>query len=235
MAGRGLLYCERMPGPARAIAPEAPDLAAELAEASLDAAEVENGGSWSQVRLSDGALPGLAATGLSFREATLARVDLAGGRLINLALTDVELDTCNLATIDARSGSMRRVSARGCRMTGLLWTEGALRDVRLSDCAIDLASFAAATIEHVVFERCILRQTDFQDADLRLVSFVDCDLTDADVSGSRLAHCELRGCTLDGLRGAASLRGAAMPWADIVAAAGTFADAVGVRVLDAAD
>ena len=230
-----MLYCGRMPGPARAIAPEAPDLAAELPEASLAAAEVENGGSWSQVRLSDGALPGLAATGLSFREATLARVDLAGGRLINLALTDVELDTCNLATIDARSGSMRRVSARGCRMTGLLWTEGALRDVRLSDCAIDLASFAAATIEHVVFERCILRQTDFQDADLRLVSFVDCDLTDADVSGSRLAHCELRGCTLDGLRGAASLRGAAMPWADIVAAAGTFADAVGVRVLDAAD
>ena len=120
---------------------------------------------------------------------------------------------------------MRRVTVRGCRMTGLLWTEGALRDVTLSDCAIDLASFAAATVEHVVFERCILRQTDFQDADLRLVSFVDCDLTDADLSGARLAHCELRGCTLDGLRGAASLRGAAMPWADIVAAAGTFADA----------
>ena len=58
-----------------------------------------------------------------------------------------------------------------------------------------------------------------------MVSFVDCDLTEADLSGARLAHCELRGCTLDGLRGAASLRGAAMPWADIVAAAGTFADA----------
>jgi uncharacterized protein YjbI with pentapeptide repeats len=235
MAGRSLLYCGRMPRPARAISPEAPDFAAELPEASLDAARVENGGSWSQVRLSDAALPGLAATGLSFREAALARVDLAGGRLINLAFVDVDLDTCNLATIDARSGSMRRVTARGCRMTGLLWTEGALRDVTLSDCAIDLASFAATTIEHVVFERCILRQTDFQDADLRLVRFVDCDLTDADLSGARVAHCELRGCTLDGLRGAASLRGAAMPWADIVAAAGTFADAVGVRVLDPDD
>ena len=36
----------------------------------------------------------------------------------------------------------------------------------------------------------------------------------------------------DGLRGAASLKGARMPWADIVAAAGTFADALGVGVLD---
>ena len=233
MAGRGLLYCERMPPPTRPITPEAPDLAAELPAAALDAAQVENGGSWSQLRVSDADLPGLAATGLSFREVALARVDLAGGRLINLAFADVDLDTCNLATIDARSGSMRRGNGRGCRLSGLLWTEGALRDVTLSDCAIDLASFAAATVEHVVFERCILRQTDFQDADLRLVSFVDCDLTDADLSGARLAHCELRGCTLDGLRGAASLRGAAMPWADIVAAAGTFADAVGVRVLDA--
>ena len=165
----------------------------------------------------------------------LARVDLAGARLINLAFADVELDTCNLATVGARSGSMRRVTARGCRMTGLLWTEGVLRDVVLRDCRIDLASFAATTIEQVVFDGCILRQTDFQDAELRMVSFVDCDLTEADLSNARLAHCELRGCTLDGLRGASSLRGAAMPWADIVAAAGTFADAVGVRVLDAGE
>jgi uncharacterized protein YjbI with pentapeptide repeats len=234
MAVRGLLYCGRMP-PIRAIAPEAPDLADELPAASLDAAAVENGGSWSQVRLSDAALPGLAATGLSFREAGLARVDLTGARLINLAFADVELDACSLATVDARSGSMRRVTARGCRLTGLLWTEGALRDVLLTDCAIDLASFAASTIEHVVFERCILRQTDFQDADLRLVRLVDCDLTGADLSGARLAHCQLEGCTLDGLRGAESLRGAAMPWADILASAGTFADALGIRVLDADD
>ena len=86
-----------------------------------------------------------------------------------------------------------------------------------------------------MFDGCILRQTDFQDAGLRAVRFVDCDLTEADLSNARLAHCELRGCTLDGIRGAASLRGAAMPWADIVAAAGTFADALGVRVLDPTD
>ena len=91
---------------------------------------------------------------------------------------------------------MQRVAAHGCRMTGLLWTEGALRDVVLRDCAIDLASFAASTIEQVVFERCILRQTDFQDAELRGVRFVDCDLTDADLSGARLAFCELSGCTV---------------------------------------
>jgi uncharacterized protein YjbI with pentapeptide repeats len=103
----------------------------------------------------------------------------------------------------------------------------------LDECRIDLASFAASTLEQVVFDECILRQTDFFDAELRAVRFERCDLSGADLSGARLSRCELRGCTLDGLRGAEALRGAAMPWEDIVAAAGTFADALGIRVLDA--
>ncbi|HSS58568.1 MAG TPA: hypothetical protein VLK59_11210, partial [Solirubrobacteraceae bacterium] len=115
-----------MPRPGLTIAPEPPDVAEELPGGSLDAAAIENGDSWSQVRLADAWLPELRATGLSFREAALARVDLTGGRLINLSFADVDLDTCSLTTIDARSASMLRVAAHGCRMTGLLWTEGAL-------------------------------------------------------------------------------------------------------------
>jgi uncharacterized protein YjbI with pentapeptide repeats len=162
----------------------------------------------------------------------LERVDLSASRLPNLSLTDVELDGCNLANLDARGGSLHRVLAKTCRLTGALWTEGRLRDVVLRDCRIDLASFAATTIEQVVFERCQLTQADFQDAHVRTVGFFDCDLSEADLSGARFERCELRGCTLDGIRAAERLRGVAMPWEDIVAAAGTFADALGVSLLD---
>ena len=62
--------------------------------------------------------------------------------------------------------------------------------------------------------------------------FDGCDLTGADLTGARMAGCELRACTLDELRGAEALRGTAMRWEDIVAAAGTLADALGIRVLD---
>ena len=165
----------------------------------------------------------------------LKGVDLSGERRPGLELVDVALSDCNLANLHARGGSLRRATVRGCRMTGVLWTEGTVRDVTLSQSRIDLASFAASTLEQVVFDGCILCQTDFQDAELRAVRFVDCDLTGADLSGARMSRCELRGCTLEALRGAESLRGAAMPWPDIVAAAGTFADALGIRVLDAAD
>jgi uncharacterized protein YjbI with pentapeptide repeats len=102
----------------------------------------------------------------------------------------------------------------------------------MSDCRVDLASFADAGLEQVVFERCLLAQADFQDARLRCVRFADCDLSEVDLSGARFDRCELRGCTLDGIRGAERLRGVAMPWEDIVASAGTFAAALGVSVVD---
>jgi len=160
------------------------------------------------------------------------REDLSASRRPGLELADIELDGCNLANLQARGGQMRRVLATRCRLTGLLWTEGAIRDATLRECRIDLASFAATTIEQAIFEDCILAQSDFQDAHLRSVAFVDCDLSGADLTGARFERCELRGCTLDAIRGAERLRGTAMRWEDIVAAAGTFADALGVRVLE---
>ena len=138
----------------------------------------------------------------------------------------------NVANVDARGASLRRVVLRRCRLTGLLLTEGRLRDVVIAESRVDLASFAACTLEQVVFEDCRIDGSSFQEARLRHVRFSDCTLTEADLTGARFEHSELRGCTLDGVRGAASLRGAAMPWSDVVNSAGTLADALGIRILE---
>jgi len=47
-----------------------------------------------------------------------------------------------------------------------------------------------------------------------------------------MAGCVLRDCVLDGIRGIEALRGAAMPWPDLVAAAGELAAALGIAVLE---
>jgi len=84
----------------------------------------------------------------------------------------------------------------------------------------------------VTFEDCILTQTDFLNSELQSVRFHGCDLTQADFRGARLQRCELRGCDLEGAHGIERLAGAAMPWADIVAHAGTWAAALGIEVLE---
>ena len=116
-------------------------------------------------------------------------------------------------------------------MTGAQLTRSKLVDVVFRDCLLDLATFAGSTLERVLFAGCRLAQGDFREALWRDVRFDACDLTGADLTGLRIAGAELHGCTLDGLTGAERLRGAAMPWADIIGHAGVFATALGIRVL----
>ena len=128
--------------------------------------------------------------------------------------------------------ALRRVAISGARLTGAQWIGGRITDTLFADCRIDLATFAGTTFERTTFEDCRLTQSDFQEALLRSVRFDRCDMTEADLTGLRVDRCELRGCTLDGVIGIERLRGAAMPWPDILGNAGMLAAALGIRVLD---
>jgi uncharacterized protein YjbI with pentapeptide repeats len=63
------------------------------------------------------------------------------------------------------------------------------------------------------------------------VRFDRCDLTEADFTGAQFTRCEMRGCTIDGAKGIEALRGVAMPYADVIAAAATLAAALGITVI----
>ena len=164
-------------------------------------------------------------------EARVVDVDLAGARREGLRLIDVAIERGNLANLVAPEATLRRVTVTAARLTGVQWTRGTIADVVFRDCRIDLATFAGTTFERVRFEGCMLAQAEFREALLRSVRFEHCDLTESDLTGMRIDGCELRSCTLDGLSGTEQLRGAAMPWADVVGHSGLFAAALGIRVL----
>jgi uncharacterized protein YjbI with pentapeptide repeats len=159
--------------------------------------------------------------------------DLSGQKIMGWRLHDVAIERGNLANLVAPECSLRRVTVAGTRLTGVQWTRGSIGDVVFRDCRIDLATFAGTTFERVLFEGCLLQQAELREVLLRSVRFEHCDLTEADLTGLRIDGCELRSCSLDGLAGAERLRGAAMPWGDIVGHAGLFATTLGVRVLEA--
>jgi uncharacterized protein YjbI with pentapeptide repeats len=161
--------------------------------------------------------------------------DLSGRTIKGWRLHDVAIERGNLANLVAPEPSLQRITITGARMTGIQWTRGSITDVVFRDCRIDLATFAGTTFERVRFEGCMLQQAEFREALLRSVRLEHCDLTEADLTGMRIDGCELRSCTLDGLAGTERLRGASMPWGDIVGHAGVFAAALGIRLLDEAD
>jgi len=60
----------------------------------------------------------------------------------------------------------------------------------------------------------------------------DHELRDATLSGATLERVELRGCDLRGLRGPEALRGARMPWNDVIENAALFAQVTGVEIVE---
>ena len=157
----------------------------------------------------------------------LAPEELTRGALVS----DAADEGGDFANVAAPEISLTRVTFRRTRLTGAQLTRARIVDTTFRDCRIDLASFAGTTFERVTFAGCILTQTDFGNALLRKVRFEHCDLTEAELEGLRIDGCDLHSCTLDGVSGLERLRGATMPWPDIVANAAALAHALGIRVL----
>jgi uncharacterized protein YjbI with pentapeptide repeats len=216
-----------------ALPPEPAELPEELG--SDAPARLDPDASLTELALVDLQLPAQHVKGVALTASSLLRVDLSASRLLALRITDATLKACELANVDASGAALLRVGIASCRLTGIRFTEAALRDVTISGSRVDLATFGFSKLTRVTFEDCNLTQSAFLDATLEDVRFHGCDLTAADFRGARTTRCEFRDSRVDELEGAECLRGSAMPWPDIVAAASVFADALGIAVIDDAD
>lgn len=210
--------------------PQEPRLPLRLAQGEV--AELHHDDNVNEIELGNVSLVDQRANGVAFEAVRFSNVDVSGSQLEHLRMADGALHRCNLANVHARRASLTRVAVAGSRMTGIAMPEATLRDLTLSDCRIDLASFAFSRLQRVTFEDCLLQQTDFLEAQLDAVRFYRCDLTRADFRGARLKRCEFRRSNLTGIDGVESLRGAAMEWPDIVEMAGVWAAALGIAILD---
>ena len=147
-------------------------------------------------------------------------------------LTDVIASDLDWANERSRGLSAERVELRRCRLTGAELAEANLRDVAFEECRIDLVGLRHAQLERVVFRDCRMSECDFYGSALKDVLFERCELREATFSTCTLQRVELRGCDLAGVRGAEALRGARMPWNDIVENAALFAAVLGIEVVD---
>lgn len=145
-------------------------------------------------------------------DAVVVDVDWAGGRASGL--------------------SARRVELHRCRLTGAELAEATIADATFVECRIDLAGLRHAKLERVVFRDCRMSECDLYGSSLKDVLFERCELREATLSGATLERVELRGCDLTGLRGPEALRGARMPWSDIIANAALLAHVAGVEVVE---
>ena len=90
-------------------------------------------------------------------------------------------------------------------------------DVTFAGCRIDFAVLAAARLDRVVFRNCDLREASLEQAQLRDVRFESCDLSRATLGPEPPpARASWRAAAWTASARCQDLRGAAMPWPDIV-------------------
>lgn len=119
--------------------------------------------------------------------------------------------------------------------------------VRVSDATLSELSVTRLRVEESILRGVDLSGGHVPNLTLADVRLAKCNLANCDARGgwmtrvaarecrAKVTNCELRGCGLDAIRGVTSLRGARMPWDDIVGYAGLFAGALGISVLDEGD
>jgi uncharacterized protein YjbI with pentapeptide repeats len=147
-------------------------------------------------------------------------------------LVDVVVRDLDWANRSVRGLKARRAELHRCRLTGSELAEATLSDVSFVDCRLDLVGLRVAKLERVVFRDCRMEECDLAEATLADVLFEQCELRQASLADAKLTRVELRGCGLAGLEGVDALRGARMPWNDVLENAPLFAAALGVEIVD---
>jgi uncharacterized protein YjbI with pentapeptide repeats len=215
--------------PAPVDPPRPPDLPHELEPGDP---ALEDQGRNDGLLISEPEWAGRELRGVQFREVRIAGGDLSGAALHDCGFADAVIDRANLATLHAERATLMRVRLAGCRMTGVQWTESTLRDVIVEDCRMDLASLRFSRLERVLFRDCVMNGLDLYETSLTHVVFERCDLRETELRGARFNRSLLHDCHLEGIRGVEGLKGAALPWSDLVQLAGPMAAALGIETAE---
>lgn len=147
-------------------------------------------------------------------------------------MVDLIVSGTDWANQSARGAVLRRVELGDCRLTGAEMAEAVIADTVFAGCRLELTGLRRAQLERVVFRDCTMGECDLYAAVLKDVLFERCRLQAATFSEAAMERVELRGCDLTGVLGAEALRGARMPFADVVANGPLFASALGIEAVD---
>ncbi len=178
-------------------------------------------------------LAGQEANLVEFDQCRFRRATLAHAVLDRPRFTDCLVENCDWANTRMVKPSMARVQLMTVRLTGTQWIAGGLRDVAFHDCRIDLAAFRFTSLRDVAFVDCNLMGADFTGADLRRSEFTGCDLSGAQFSNANCDGARFSRCELAGIGGVTSLKGATVAAHDLVALSHAFAQALGIRIVEA--
>ena len=177
----------------------------------------------------------LDAGALSFPEArtfTVLRSRLTGCEL-DVGDATVDAQDAHLVDLDLsgrRIEGLTRVQLERCRLTGADFGEARLRDVRFTDCALDLTSFRATTIERTAVIGGRVDEADLSAAQCTDVVLAGIDGAGLRLEGTRLDRVDVTDADIEAVTDLRELRGCIVSPTQAVALALRLARVAGMHV-----
>lgn len=186
----------------------------------------------------------------SIAEVTIEAVDLSDLSLKQLKLTESLISKCNFSQTKIDKFDILECTFKGCdftatkfinaswhvalieatRCSGLQMTDGSIKNVKFINSKLELVNFRFSRLENVVFEDCILDDADFNDAKLKNVEFNNCTIKKISFKGARMLNVDLSSSEIEGIGGAASLKGATISYDQLMQLGPLLAAEAGIKI-----
>ncbi|MDB5253794.1 MAG: hypothetical protein JWP27_2963 [Flaviaesturariibacter sp.] len=142
-------------------------------------------------------LPGKPLPKAEYDNCTFTGCDLSNTDLSGIIFTSCTFVSCNLSMARLSKTALREATFRDCKMLGPKFEEceELLFSVSFTNCQLNLSSFYARRMKKTLFSACSLREVDFTDADLTGSSLAGCDLSQAVFDNTNLEGADLRTAT----------------------------------------
>ena len=215
--------------------PVAPRIPSALEQAELPRDDLKDDGLYVSLEYSNLELANRNAISVEIDRCRYSKVSFRQASLDRVLVSDSRFDGCDLANARAVDSSLLRVALTACRMTGLSWISGGVRETEFTNCRMSMTSFRFSTFKNTLFADCLIENADFQAADLRGARFERCNLTGVQLSNAQMQGTQFADCILTGINGVTSLQGAIMRSTDIIDLAYVFAGALGIKIEDEYD
>jgi uncharacterized protein YjbI with pentapeptide repeats len=155
---------------------------------------------------------------------------VVGVELDRPEIVDLSAEGCDFSGITTTGANMRRVRVASSRFRDCTFGGGVLQDAVLDECTSLRLSLRFSTLQRVVVTTSTMTELDLYGATLDHVLFRDCDLSGATFQNVVVKKVRLERCTLTGVGGALSLRGADVDLDDLITLGPSLAREAGLRL-----
>lgn len=155
---------------------------------------------------------------------------LTGTEIARLILTDCVFEDCELSGTIVGDLAASRVEFRRSRMSAFAAAAGRFENSSFIQCRLDRANFRMTIWKAAQFVDSHIVDADFYESKLGGARFTGCDLTKVDFSNAQMKGVDLRGSTIDDIRGGDSLRGVVISSDQIVSISSAVLAALEIRI-----